>query len=245
MIVYFTLQNLNMYQSLTYLIITTLLTEKAIKGQEVITGIWNDDFAYDTSGVNGWQIYNTDGGETFEDYLGNIYVTGNNNRKYHGRFTKKTDTWNAMIRDFQCALSANVRIQYSFTFCRTEDADQTYLLWLNGVSNFAFNDGFGSGDDFNTYETGNTWNNNLPTGDTYPGGIHLDCDSTNGFKYKNTGWINMGVQNEKTTYKVTMWHELSASDEDLYIYNFQLWCDPGPTSSPTPEPTTAPTPAPT
>eukprot|EP01084_Bolivina_argentea_P017668 32966_1 len=99
-----------MYQSLTCLIITTLLIENPIKGQKVITGVWDDDFAYDTNGVNGWRMYNTNNMEEYTDYLGNVFVTGNNNRKYHGRFTQKNvdGKWNKMYREFKCALSATV-----------------------------------------------------------------------------------------------------------------------------------------
>eukprot|EP01084_Bolivina_argentea_P286576 491622_1 len=31
--------------------------------QQPITGIWDDDFAYDISGVNGWKIYNKENNE--------------------------------------------------------------------------------------------------------------------------------------------------------------------------------------
>eukprot|EP01084_Bolivina_argentea_P112237 200196_1 len=109
-----------MYQSLTYLLITTLLIENSIKGQEVITGIWDDDFAYDTFGINGWKMYSWQGYTN----LGNVYVTGNGGRKYHGRFTKRYNSengrWTGMERQFKCSLGSYVKIKYSFAFCRTE-----------------------------------------------------------------------------------------------------------------------------
>eukprot|EP01084_Bolivina_argentea_P059924 109469_1 len=132
-----------------------------------------------------------------------------------------------MERQFKCSLTSDVKIRYYFNYCNTEDSDKWHLYKLNSSNNsdtirsdgMSMNDGKCDCLHFHDYETGNTWKNDLPTGNSYPGGIDDKCNDTHNFKYQMISWQNMGWQNAGTTFQVRLSNYLSSTTESTYLFN--------------------------
>eukprot|EP01084_Bolivina_argentea_P286038 490614_1 len=136
----------SLLQYLLFRIICIVLIIYQSTASTIISNTWYDDFAYDTSAINGWHVYNFISVNESKYYTpdANRITIGNNGKKYHGPFSKLPGGTRAnyLQREFICNGSINnlnrIYLQYKFAYCNTDVSDFTKLCKLN--SNIELNE---------------------------------------------------------------------------------------------------------
>eukprot|EP01083_Nonionella_stella_P088112 245382_1 len=208
---------------------------RVMPSQQVIDGVWMDDFEHDDSKLTGWQIENTLTGD-----LGNPTIQGNA-YKFHGPFASEKDIYfNYLYRYFSCNKRSTVSLSFYYAFCdTTEDSD-----WVR----VGFNDTFSP--QFNMMEQeGGTKLASIETGDTFqnalPNDILSSCDEKNDWWYKTVSDYWAGSVERGTPFLITFTGKTSNEKEYFALFNLEIKCVALPTAQPTQEPTINPTHMPT
>eukprot|EP01083_Nonionella_stella_P084265 233212_1 len=159
--------------------VTLFVLLPAIQSQDVIDGVWTDDFEHDDSSLTGWYIWNKKTGD-----VGNPIIQGET-YKFHGPFNAVNLTmWEYkrfyLDRYFSCSTRSMVSISFYYAFCLSAEANDYVQVGLDDTYSPEYNmkrDLF-TGTKLEEIDAGETYRRDLP--DT----VSSYCDAKGDWWYK-------------------------------------------------------------
>eukprot|EP01084_Bolivina_argentea_P248225 415187_1 len=192
-----------------------------------INEIWNDDFLFDMSATNGWDIYESIAPPMLRNYypVPNTITNGDNSQQYHGPFNKLTGGYVYLSRQFRCSSRSNIYVYYSLVFCETGSSDNTRAYPINtDFTSHLQNIGMqvGSGIGFSDTTALSTLVLTCNTIDTIPQSNAWDSKQyQGGLKITTTTTGTVGADE---IFLVTFRQRVSAPDERSLIYDLKVEC---------------------